>query len=117
MSYKNPKDPRLLASRRKHYYNNKEQYIKNKRKRIRRIDAWLRNYKKTLKCQECGENHPACLDFHHRNEKDKIDAISKVIHCKGWGKELILEETSKCDILCANCHRKLHYNKGKSVNG
>ena len=38
------------------------------RKRLRK---WLVEYRSLLGCKNCPENHPACLDFHHRNPDDK----------------------------------------------
>lgn len=73
--------------------------------RKRRIAAWLFEYKKTLKCQECPENYPRCLDFHHLDEKKKRACVSNLVH-RGCGKETILKEIDKCIVLCSNCHRK-----------
>jgi hypothetical protein len=70
--------------------------------------VWLREYKRTLACGMCRENHPACLDFHHRDPTQKDFRIS-ALGCMGWSKERVLAEIAKCDVLCANCHRKLHY--------
>ena len=28
-----------------------------------------------------------------------------------WSLDRIKSEAAKCDILCANCHRKLHYDE------
>lgn len=65
-------------------------------------------YKRGLNCQECGENHIACLDFHHKNPDEKEFEISQRYGTKSI--EIIMNEIAKCDVLCANCHRKLHYN-------
>jgi hypothetical protein len=59
-------------------------------------------------CKQCGESHISCLVFHHRNPKEKNFTIAKMVSGK-MKKELILEEIKKCDVLCANCHRKLHW--------
>jgi hypothetical protein len=58
-------------------------------------------------CSVCGESHPACLDWHHRDPKDK-KSVAKMINGK-FSIENIIAETEKCDLLCSNCHRKLHY--------
>ncbi len=81
-------------------------------KRIRRnnLAAWLKIYKKNLVCAICTENHPACLDFHHLNGKDKDATVSNMIS-EGYAKKTILFEISKCIILCKNCHSKKHYRK------
>ena len=79
------------------------------RKRVRENQQWLDEYRKQLACP-CGENHPGCLDFHHLDPKTKELPISQVAQ-RGWGRARILREMAKCKVLCANCHRKLHWNE------
>lgn len=71
---------------------------------------WFNEFRATQFCQNCGENHPATLDFHHNKDKD-FD-ISYMVH-SGYGKERIANELAKCITLCSNCHRILHYNEKK----
>ena len=96
----------------------KEWYSKDKNKAKTILDAG--NRKKDLAlfvleiknnsfCKECGENHISTLDFHHRDSSEKDFDISLMAGL-GKSKKLILEEIEKCDVLCSNCHRKLHYN-------
>lgn len=59
-------------------------------------------------CKACGENHPACLDFHHRESGNKDFDISYAVNI-GMGDDLIASEIAKCDVLCRNCHTKLHW--------
>lgn len=68
---------------------------------------WWRAFKATLSCEECGESHPDCLDFHHKDPAEKEMWLHQ-IGSRGWGRERILGEVAKCRVLCCNCHRKLH---------
>ena len=61
------------------------------------------------KCIKCGEQNSLCLEFHHHNKLEKIDNISNMINTNGW--QTILKELEKCELLCRNCHRVLHYNE------
>ncbi len=72
------------------------------------ISEWFASYKAELACIECGENHPACLEFHHRNPAEKDIDLGKAVK-QGWSIQRILAEMEKCDVLCSNCHRKRHY--------
>lgn len=66
-------------------------------------------------CSRCPETHPACLDFHHRDPATKSFNIGEHYGKHRWKR--ILEEVAKCDILCSNCHRKLHYaERSKETN-
>ena len=56
-------------------------------------------------CMYCGEKHPACLDFHHRDRTTKEGHIGEF---RKFGLQRVLAEIAKCDVLCANCHRKHH---------
>lgn len=58
-------------------------------------------------CEGCGEKHPACLDFHHRDPATKTRGIATFVRMDD-----ILAEIAKCVVLCANCHRKHHYEHG-----
>lgn len=103
-------------ARRANYAANRARDVSYVNRRRRSLRAWLKAYKATLHCKRCGENHPATLDFHHRNPRAKEIAIH-MIYRKGWGKARILKEIKKCDVLCANCHRKEHWTCGPSIDG
>jgi hypothetical protein len=77
-------------------------------RRCQKIKTWFDEYKSTLFCQKCGENHPACLDFHHRVPNEKEEQVAILVG-KRRSIQRIMKEIEKCDVLCANCHRKLHY--------
>lgn len=66
------------------------------------------------KCKICGYNKCLkALDFHHINPKEKEFNISYFINAKSW--ETIKEELDKCILLCANCHRELHYKNSIAI--
>ena len=54
-------------------------------------------------CVDCGEDDPIVLEFDHL--RDKIANISKMATMKRpWS--VILAEIAKCEVVCANCHRR-----------
>lgn len=91
------------------YYCRNAAIIKKRHAKSRQLKKdWLKNLKSKLQCKQCGEDHPACLVFHHNNPIEKETNISTAVQM-GWGKERILKEIKKCTVLCENCHRKLHW--------
>lgn len=60
-------------------------------------------------CKICKENDPCCLDFHHINPAEKDFSIAHIIGTKNVEKMMI--EITKCIVVCANCHRKIHAGK------
>lgn len=100
------------ACRRRWYKNHKSSEKKYVFKRKQEIKKWFENYKASLFCSKCGEKHPAIIDFHHLNGKEKENGISFMV-ANGYSVEKIMKEMSKCGVLCANCHRKEHYNNSK----
>lgn len=56
-------------------------------------------------CISCGELDQSCLDFHHRDPTTKEGHIGEF---RKFGMKRLLAEIAKCDVLCANCHRKHH---------
>lgn len=98
----------LSVDQRWHYRNvewNTERTL-NRRAELR---AWTYEYKRTSGgCVRCAEDDPACLDFHHVEADRKEMTVSSMISY-GYSKKRLLGEIEKCEILCANCHRKQHY--------
>ena len=94
------------------YEGHKERHLKQVKQRkhearkVAREYVW--NYLSNHPCIECGEKDPIVLEFHHRHGKDK--AIS-VMAAGGYPIATIQAEIDKCDVLCANCHRKEHWNQ------
>ena len=73
-----------------------------------RIPEFYNQLKATLECARCGENHPATLQFHHRDPQKKDFNLSEAVN-DGYSIERIKREVAKCTVLCANCHAKEHY--------
>lgn len=96
-----------LEAQRNAYQNNKAYYREQLQKRRQKNKDYLADLKKTLSCTKCGFSHPAALDFHHRDSEDKDMNVSNSVFNKGL--ENLKKEIEKCDVLCANCHRILHY--------
>jgi hypothetical protein len=90
-----------------HYLKNKEYYIDkaqqhNKRYRKNgRQFVW--DYLKEHPCVDCGEKDPIVLEFDHF--RDKEYDISSMVH-KSISIKKIKSEIDKCEIRCANCHRR-----------
>ncbi len=92
---------------RNYYQRNREAIVADRTQRRREVAEWFSAVKTTFSCVRCGEDDPACLDFHHRDPNEKDEALGRA-STHGWSKARILKEISKCVVLCANCHRKLH---------
>lgn len=58
------------------------------------------------KCEICGYSRcVAALDFHHRNTSEKEFELGDKMR---MSLTTLLNEVSKCALLCSNCHREVH---------
>ena len=78
-----------------------------KNRRQERSREYLYQYKLTHPCERCGEDHPGCIQFHHKDPGTKDGDLSG--DCLDWGIARIEKEIAKCEVLCANCHTKYHW--------
>lgn len=56
-------------------------------------------------CVNCGESDPIVLEFDHIDPATKFMEVGNMMQ-SGYAWNKVLEEISKCQILCANCHRR-----------
>lgn len=83
-----------------------------RRRRAALKERW-RAFMSDKKCQDCGENHPACLEWHHVREK--MFTIGNAVTTARYVWERLMKEVAKCVVLCANCHKKRHYKRSRSL--
>lgn len=63
-------------------------------------------YKLSIGCKFCSYSKcSAALEWHHPSDDKLVDPSALLI--KSW--EAYIRETSKCILLCANCHREEHH--------
>lgn len=74
---------------------------------------WLKEYKSKLSCESCGYSKAThknftekALEFHHHNG-DKSFNVSEGVFFTG--REILMNEISKCVVLCSRCHTEEHY--------
>lgn len=93
----------------------KDQARKSRKRIVLRNRKYVEDYKLKNPCP-CGETEPCCLSFHHKNG-DKTGNISDMVN-RGYGLKRIQTEIEKCDVLCLNCHAKLHNKERENdING
>lgn len=92
---------------RKYYHAvvDKERKVRLQLERRRQLQQFIREYLSTHPCVDCGENDPVVLDFDHITG-DKDDCVSNGVR-RGWGIVRLAAEIKKCEVRCANCHRRI----------
>ena len=94
---------------REHYKNNTQYYVEKARRRNKlyreQTHRKIFEYLSSHPCVDCGEADPIVLEFDHKNKETKLAAVSEMIsRLKSWN--IILIEIRKCEVRCANCHRR-----------
>jgi hypothetical protein len=91
------------------YKNREDLYAAQRRHRIK-VRKNLFNFLLSQKCTDCGESDPIVLDFDHKIPNKKFKTISRMLSGHySWNS--ILDEIKKCDVRCANCHRRRSYSQ------
>lgn len=92
-----------------HYNQNKKYYLEKAKKRNEiekeRCIQYIGSYLLAHPCIDCGESDILVLEFDHKERETKIDNVSIILKRKLAFKTLVAE-IKKCDVRCANCHRK-----------
>lgn len=91
-----------------HYNSNQETHKQNtkihKQKVIKETRQFAYSYLSNHCCIDCQEHDPIVLEFDHvRGEKR--NAVSFMIS-RGCSLAAVKAEIEKCDVRCANCHRR-----------
>ncbi len=98
--------PCRAGYKQEHYAANRAKYIANAQKRKHELGlsrtAYLLEYFARHPCADCGESDPLVLEFDHLT--DKSFNIGAGLRYRNW--QSILNEIAKCDVVCANCHRR-----------
>jgi hypothetical protein len=107
--------PCRSAYKHEHYSRNRQRYIDAAGRRTGQIvaerTAYLVSYLREHPCVDCGEDDPLVLEFDHL--RDKRFGISEGIRNRSW--EDVLAEIAKCEVVCANCHRRRTNHRGAFI--
>lgn len=63
-------------------------------------------------CKDCGEKDVSVLEFDHIG--DKKHEVAQILR-NVLSLDILKEEVAKCEIICANCHRKRTYKRQGNV--
>ena len=95
-----------------HYRANKQRYIAQARQRKKALveerTQYLVAFLREHPCVDFGEGDPIVLEFDHL--RDKKFSISAGIQGRRW--QDVLDEIAKCQVVCANCHRRRTAKRG-----
>ncbi len=101
-------DQRREAQRRyqaAHYEKNKQYYKDKAREKQREIAAEIRRRKEANPCTDCGKFYPYyVMEFDHLPGSEKVVHPARLYQYGSFSK--MERELSKCELVCANCHRE-----------
>lgn len=95
-------------------HSDRRRKIRNRQNKVQtNLKELLTDIKKKSKCTICGESRWWVLDFHHiRDKRFEVSSLAR----RGCSLETFKEEIDKCIVVCANCHRDLHYKESEEYN-
>jgi len=97
----------VRAYGKQHYLKNRNYYLikatRNRIKAKRKLRQFIYDYYKAHSCVVCGESDPVVLEFDHLREKYKGIAI---MVNRALSLTRIEAEIAKCEVVCANCHKR-----------
>ncbi len=98
-----------------HYQNNKQVYLDRATSRNACVNTEnkqrLYAYLSSHPCVDCGETDIRVLEFDHVRG-DKTLTIARLLdYATSWA--TIEAEITKCEVRCANCHRRKTLERGK----
>ena len=70
-------------------------------------EEYYKYVKDQLACYNCGESCNAALDFHHPPNSPR--KMERGVDISTYAPDRIYEYINGCVVICANCHRKHHY--------
>jgi hypothetical protein len=70
--------------------------------------AWLRQYLESNPCVDCGEKDIRVLEFDHLPQFVKTANVSELASSS---LARIQAEIAKCEVVCANCHKRRTYGR------
>lgn len=92
-----------------HYDNNRKYYLEKAKRRNKnlknQLQEYLFNYLNNSECADCGEKDILVLEFDHREKIEKSYNISHILR-NSMTLDKLTDELEKCDVRCANCHRR-----------
>lgn len=101
-----------------HYKDNLDTYKDRAKKRNKKVIENLRSFLRDQKdkpCQDCNVSYPYyVMDFDHRPGEKKEFNLAQVAGLQ-VSIERVIEEISKCDLVCSNCHRIRTHNRNKTT--
>ncbi|MEO6204554.1 MAG: hypothetical protein ABIO67_04120 [Mycobacteriales bacterium] len=103
------RQPRCRDCAARYYQDNRAKHIA--RVRVRNIAVREANRRRlaellaSASCLDCGEDDLRVLDFDHRPDSSKRDDVA-TLAAMGLSWAVIEAEIEKCDVRCANCHRR-----------
>ena len=102
------------ASRR-HYAKHRDKVIASAKKYSKlardRTRTHINTHLKTNPCVDCGETDIIVLEFDHIGEAGTKHFIISDATRFGYGMKKLKDEIAKCEVRCANCHRKKTYER------
>lgn len=83
------------------------QSAKRQKRKTKEVREYIRQYKASAGCSNCGESDPCCLHIHHIDPSEKRHARDSAAQAKSINKARLYLTSGV--VLCANCHAKLHH--------
>ena len=102
------------ARSKRYYRENHDHHIKQcakiKKKRIDANQRRMFEYLLEHPCVDCGETDPLVLEFDHLPGTNKKGLVGQLVG-GGYSWETIQKEIDKCEVVCANDHRRRTYKR------